>query len=202
VVSAGSSFAALFHAADRSWDSPPSEVSPHRNRGRLAPSSMTSARRPPPRRRDRRHQLPCDSPPHPPCEIASALHRRFRRRPFEERTPLPLAALPRRLWLPFRIASTGLPQLLRPFPVAVNLSGLDRRSGVASSAAKPCSSCESVLTRRSCPRHAADPLLGVLAPLKPSPPAPWTLGPASLPSRPIPREFPRELSNDWLTRHG
>jgi hypothetical protein len=77
---------------------------------------------------------------------------------------LPLS--PGQLWRPFRAASTKPPaeqaaRLPRPFPVAVDPDGLDRRSGVASPTAKPCSSCESVRTRRGCPRHAADPLLGV-----------------------------------------
>lgn len=85
----------------------------------------------------------------------------------------------------------------------------NRRLGMASSTAKPYSSCESVLTSRSCLRHAVDPLLGVHAPLKRSPPAPWTLSedlhksstPPSRPLLPLPREFPRELTLGRLARH-
>jgi hypothetical protein len=85
----------------------------------------------------------------------------------------------------------------------------NRRSGVASSTAKPYSSCESVRTSRSCLRHAVDPLLGVHAPLKRSPPTPWTLSedplesstPPDRPLRPLLREFPRELTLGRLARH-
>jgi hypothetical protein len=133
-----SNFAALFHAATVR-DFPPPEVSPHKNRARL-PTPLAPLQFVPSSSRRVRSSLVTDG-------FDDA---------FQE--VLEFAAVPRRLWDPFPHRAPLRPRplgrtlgFLRRFPVPPGSVGLSRRLGLASSASKPSSSCESVRTTQSCP---------------------------------------------------
>jgi hypothetical protein len=123
--------------------SPPSEVSPRRDRARLVGVACSLAVSP--RTLPARSCWPC--------------HRRFLATP---PSFLGLAAVPRRLWVSFPRLAPSCPQARTrsTFPGRPGPSQPESPLGPASSASKPSSLCESVHARQSCLRLAVDPLLG------------------------------------------
>jgi hypothetical protein len=102
----------------------------------------------------RRHQLPCSWSPAPPGESARALSPTVSATPPESSRVLPLS--PADYEAPFRAFGLALNRRpferpLQRFPVPPGSGDLSRRLGLASSASKPCSSCESVRTTQGCP---------------------------------------------------
>lgn len=124
--------------------SPPSEVSPHRDRARLVGAACSLAVGPRPSRRGR----------------AGLVTDGFSRRVL--RSVLSVAAVPRRLWVPFprRLPPRPRTRVRSTFPGRPGPSRPGSPLGPASSASKPSSLCESVRTSQGCPCPAVDPLLG------------------------------------------
>jgi len=124
--------------------SPPSEVSPRRDRARLVGVACSLA----------------VSPRTLPARSWWPYRRRFLASPL---SLLSLAAVPRRLWVSFRRRNPLCPwtQPRSSLPGRPGPSQPDSLLGPASSASKPFSLCESVRTSLGFPRPAVDPLLGL-----------------------------------------